>query len=68
MNIIQFPTIPKELSAQEEIEMARQELLAEIRLMEAQGLLDFVEIAQQPGEVVHLFGDADNVNTDSQDE
>jgi hypothetical protein len=68
MNIIQFPTIPKELSTQEKIEIARQELLAEIRLMEAQGLLDFVEIAQQPGEVLHLFKDTDNVNTDSQDE
>lgn len=67
MNIIQFPTTPKELSDPEKIDITRQELLAEIRLMEAQGLLNFVEISQQPGEVVHLFGDAETVNTDNQD-
>ena len=66
MNIIKFPATPKELSEQEKIEMARQELLAEIRLMEAQGLLDFVEIEQQPGEVVQLSSGALNVNTDNQ--
>lgn len=67
MNIIPFPTHQKELSDQEKIEITRQELLEEIRLMEAQGLLDFVEISQQPGEVIYLFGDAKTVNTDSQD-
>ncbi len=66
MNIIQFPTPPKELSDQEKIEIARQELLAEIRLMEAQGLLDFVEIEQLPGEVLQLFNDTEDVNTDHQ--
>ena len=66
MNIIQFPTTPKELSDPEKIDITRQELLAEIRLMEAQGLLDFVEIEQQPGEVVQLISGALNVNTDNQ--
>jgi hypothetical protein len=66
MNIIQFPAPKIELSEQEQVEIARQELLAEIRLMEAQGLLDFVEIEQQPGEVVQLISGALNVNTDNQ--
>lgn len=52
MNILKFPTPEKMLSEQERIEIARQEILAEARLMEAQGLLDFVEIEQQPGEVI----------------
>ena len=53
MNILKFPTPEKMLSEQERIEIARQEILAEVRLMEAQGLLDFVEIhEQQPGEVI----------------
>lgn len=55
MNIIKFPEPQKKLSEEEEIEIARQEILAEVRLMEAQGLLDFVEIEQQPGEVIQLF-------------
>lgn len=55
MNIIKFPETQKKLSEEEEIEIARQEILAEVRLMEAQGLLDFVEIEQQPGEVIQLF-------------
>lgn len=55
MNIIKFPKPEKELSEEEKIEIVRQELLDEIRLMEAQGLLTFVEIEQQPGEVVQLF-------------
>jgi len=55
MNIIKFPEPKKELSEEEEIEIARQEILAEVRLMEAQGLLDFIEIEQQPGEVIQLF-------------
>lgn len=55
MNIIKFPEPKKELSEEEEIEIARQEILAEVRLMEAKGLLNFVEIEQQPGEVVQLF-------------
>ena len=54
MNIIKFPEPQKKLS-EEEIEIARRELLAEVRLMEAQGLLDFIEIEQQPGEVIQLF-------------
>jgi hypothetical protein len=54
MNILKFPTQEKMLSEQERIEIARQELLAEVRLMEAQGLLDFVEIEQQPGEVIQF--------------
>jgi hypothetical protein len=66
MNIIQFPAPKIELSEQEQVEIARQELLAEIRLMEAQGLLDFVEIEQPPGEVVQLISGALNVNTDNQ--
>ncbi len=66
MNIIQFPAPKIELSEQEQVEIARQELLAEIRLMEAQGLLDFVEIEHQPGEVVQLISGALNVNTDNQ--
>jgi hypothetical protein len=66
MNIIQFPAPKIELSEQEQVEIARQELLAEIRLMEAQGLLDFVEIEQQSGEVVQLISGALNVNTDNQ--
>ncbi len=68
MNIIKFPEPKKELSEEEETEMARQELLAEVRLMEAQGLLDFVEIEQQPGEVVQLFNCAQQVNSDNQAE
>lgn len=68
MNIIKFPAPPKELSEQEKIEIARQELLAEVRLMEAQGLLDFVEIEQQPGKVVQFFDCAQQVNTDNQAE
>jgi hypothetical protein len=55
MNIIKFPELQKKLSEEEEIEIARQEILAEVRLMEAQGLLDFVEIEQQPGDVIQLF-------------
>ncbi len=55
MNIIKFPEPQKKLSEEEEIEIARQEILAEVRLMEAQGLLDFVEIEQQPSEVIQLF-------------
>jgi predicted NUDIX family NTP pyrophosphohydrolase len=55
MNIIKFPEPQKKLSEEEEIEIARRELLAEVRLMEAQGLLDFIEIEQQPGEVIQLF-------------
>ncbi len=55
MNIIKFPEPQKKLSEEEEIEIARQEILAEVRLMEAQGLLDFVEIEQQLGEVIQLF-------------
>ena len=55
MNIIKFPVPKKELSEEEKTQIARQELLAEIRLMEAQGLLDFVEIEQQPSEVIQLF-------------
>jgi hypothetical protein len=62
MNIIKFPAPQKELSEQEEIDIARQELLAEVRLMEAQGLLDFVEIELQPGKVVQLFNCAQQVN------
>ena len=54
MNIIKFPELQKKLSEEEEIEIARQEILAEVRLMEAQGLLDFVEIEQLPGEVIPL--------------
>ncbi len=54
MNILKFPTPEKMLSEQERIEIARQEILAEVRLMEAQGLLDFVEIEQQPGEVIQF--------------
>jgi hypothetical protein len=67
MNIIKFHP-QNELSEQEKIEIARQELLAEVRLMEAQGLLDFVEIEQQPGKVVQLFNCAQQVNTDKQAE
>lgn len=52
MNVIKFPTPAKTLSEQEKIEIARQEILAEAKLMEAEGLLDFVEIEQQPGEVI----------------
>jgi hypothetical protein len=55
MNIIKLPEPQKKLSEEEEIEIARQEILAEVRLMEAQGLLDFVEIEQQPGDVIPLF-------------
>ena len=55
MNIIKLPEPQKKLSEEEEIEIARRELLAEVRLMEAQGLLDFIEIEQQPGEVIQLF-------------
>ncbi len=55
MNIIKFPEPKKELSEEEKIEIARQEILAEVRLMEAQGLLTFDYIEQQPGEVVQLF-------------
>lgn len=54
MNILKFPTPEKMLSERERIEIARQEILAEVRLMEAQGLLDFVEIEQQPGEVIQF--------------
>lgn len=68
MNIIQFPAPKIELSEQEQVEIARQELLAEVRLMEAQGLLDFVEIEQQPGKVVQFFDCAQQVNTDNQAE
>lgn len=59
MNILKFPTPEKMLSERERIEIARQEILAEARLMEAQGLLDFVEIEQQPGEVIHLISSTD---------
>lgn len=52
MNVIKFPTPAKALSEQEKIEIARQEILAEAKLMAAEGLLDFVEIEQQPGEVI----------------
>jgi hypothetical protein len=38
---------------------------AEVRLMEAQGLLDFVEIEQQPGEVVQLFAGMQSDLTDN---
>lgn len=54
MNILKFPTPEKMLSERERIEIARQEILAEARLMEAQGLLDFVEIEQQPGEIIQF--------------
>ncbi len=54
MNILKFPTPEKMLSEQERIEIARQEILAEVRLMEAQGLLDFVEIVQQLGDVIQF--------------
>lgn len=55
MNILKFPTPEKMLSERERIEIARQEILAEARLMEAQGLLDFVEIhEQQFGKVIKL--------------
>ncbi len=60
MNILKFPTPEKMLSEQERIEIARQEILAEVRLMEAQGLLHFVEIEQQLGEVIEF---PDWVNT-----
>ncbi len=65
MNIIKFPEPQKKLSEEEEIEIARQEILAEVRLMEAQGLLDFVEIEQQPGEVVQLFAGMQSDLTDN---
>ena len=55
MNIIKFPEPKKELSEEEKTEMARQELLAEVRLMEAQGLLTFDYIEQQPGDVIALY-------------
>ncbi len=55
MNIIKFPAPQKKLSEEEEIEIARQEILAEVRQMEAQGLMDFIEIEQHPGEVIQLF-------------
>lgn len=55
MNIIKFPEPKKELSEEEQIQIARQEILAEVRLMEAQGLLTFDYIEQQPGEVVQLY-------------
>jgi hypothetical protein len=54
MNILKFPTPEKMLSERERIEIARQEILAEARLMEAQGLLDFVEIEQQPSEIIQF--------------
>lgn len=54
MNILKFPTPEKMLSERERIEIARQEILAEARLMEAQGLLNFVEIEQQPGEIIQF--------------
>jgi|JI7StandDraft_1071085.scaffolds.fasta_scaffold103347_2 hypothetical protein len=53
MNILKFPTPEKVLSEQEQIEIARQEIIAEFRLMEAQGLIEF-EVLDNPscGEVV----------------
>lgn len=53
MNILKFPTPEKMLSEQERIEIARQEILAEVRLMEAQGLFEFEELAHtSDGQVV----------------
>lgn len=54
MNIIKFPEPKKELSEEEEIEIARQEILAEVRLMEAQGLFIFESIEQEPGQLINL--------------
>jgi hypothetical protein len=54
MNVIKFPEPQKALSEEEKFEIARQELLAEVRRMEAQGLLTFDYIEQQPGEVIQL--------------
>lgn len=57
MNTIKFPEPKKELSEEEEIEIARQEILAEVRLMEAQGFLTFDYIEQQPGEIIQFSKD-----------
>lgn len=54
MNIIKFPEPKKELSEEEKIEIARQEILAEVRLMEAQGLFTFELIEQEPGQLINL--------------
>jgi hypothetical protein len=55
MNIIKFPEPKKVLTEQEQIEIARQEILAEVRLMEAQGILTFDYIEQRQGEVIQLL-------------
>lgn len=54
MNIIKFPTPPKQLSPAEKQELARQELLEEIRLLDSQGLLHFEYIEQPEGQVINF--------------
>lgn len=60
MNIIKFPEPQKKLSEEEEIEIARQELLEEIRLLDSQGLLHFEYMEQSEGQVITFPGKSKN--------
>jgi hypothetical protein len=56
MNIIKFPKKTTQLSPEEQQEIARQELLEEIRQLDSQGLLHFEYMEQSEGQVINFPG------------
>jgi len=60
MNIIKFPKKTTQLSPEEQQEIARQELLEEIRLLDSQGLLHFEYMEQSEGQVITFPGKSKN--------
>lgn len=60
MNVIQFPKQSNQLSPEEQQEIARQELLEEIRLLDSQGLLHFEYMEQSEGQVINFLGKSAN--------